>query len=139
MSFDKKWEEVFDLSTDWYDIPSEEMTLEQARAAVRDLRRKLSGTVFNDDVISREEVIKTINYYWMPEDASETILVDMINELPPVQPARPKGHWIELMMHRGMENYKCSVCNQESYVPVCMEEPLYSFCPVCGAKMENGA
>ena len=47
-----------------------------------------------------------------------------------------RGEWIKLDMHKGMEQYKCSVCGAESYVPGCMGEPLYAYCPMCGAKME---
>lgn len=48
-----------------------------------------------------------------------------------------RGEWIKLNMHRGMEQFKCSVCMQECYVPTCMEEPMYSFCPNCGAEMRE--
>ena len=40
-------------------------------------------------------------------------------------------------MHKGMEQYKCSVCNQECFVPTCMGEPLYNYCPNCGAHMTD--
>ena len=49
---------------------------------------------------------------------------------------RKKGKWIKLDMHRGMEQYKCSACKSECYFPECMGEPLYAFCPNCGAEME---
>ena len=32
---------------DWYDVPSDEMTLEQARQAVKDLRKKLAEDLIN--------------------------------------------------------------------------------------------
>lgn len=40
-------------------------------------------------------------------------------------------------MHKGMEQYKCSVCRAECYVPECMGEPMYCYCPNCGADMEK--
>ena len=53
------------------------------------------------------------------------------------QPAEPKrGRWIKLDMHRGMADHKCTACKQECYVPTCMGEPMYAYCPNCGAKME---
>lgn len=55
-------------------------------------------------------------------------------DLPDVQPV-VHGKWIRLDMHRGMEQYKCSICNSECYVPECMGEPMYCFCPNCGAAM----
>ena len=51
---------------------------------------------------------------------------------------RKTGHWIKLDMHSGMANHKCSVCNQPCYVPTCMGEPLYTFCPNCGPRMLKG-
>lgn len=45
------------------------------------------------------------------------------------------GRWIKLDMHRGMEQYKCSACGQSCYVPECMCEPMYAYCPNCGAQI----
>lgn len=57
----------------------------------------------------------------------------------PAADVRPvvKGKWIRLDMHRGMEQYKCSACNSEVYVPECMGEPMFGFCPICGADMRE--
>ena len=61
---------------------------------------------------------------------------DFIMALPPAD-VRPvvHGKWIKLDMHKGMEQYKCSVCRSECYVPECMGEPMYCYCPNCGATM----
>lgn len=37
--------------------------------------------------------------------------------------------WIE------EDKYRCSECNNTTYVDECMEEPQYLFCPYCGKKM----
>lgn len=50
---------------------------------------------------------------------------------------RAKGEWIRLGMHNGEEQFKCSVCKVECYVPECMYEPIYAFCPNCGADMRE--
>lgn len=34
---------------DWHDVPSDEMTLEQARQAVKDLRKKLAEVIQDAD------------------------------------------------------------------------------------------
>ena len=47
------------------------------------------------------------------------------------------GEWEKMDMHRGMEQYKCSECEAECYVPECMGEPMYLFCPNCGADMRE--
>ena len=33
------------------------------------------------------------------------------------------------------DKYRCSECNNTTYVDECMEEPQYLFCPYCGHKM----
>lgn len=62
----------------------------------------------------------------------------LIEDAPTVE-AEPvvHGEWIKLDMHRGMANHKCSVCKQECYVPTCMGEPMYCYCPNCGATMDG--
>ena len=85
------------------------------------------------DLISRQAVIDALED---AEDAFGYLTKDwreVLEQLPPIQPK--KGRWIKLDMHRGMADHKCSVCEQECYVPTCMGEPLYAYCPNCGAKM----
>lgn len=48
-----------------------------------------------------------------------------------------QGEWVRLDAHKGMEQFKCSVCRSECYVPTCMNEPMYDYCPNCGAKMDG--
>ena len=62
---------------------------------------------------------------------------EVVKEQPTIEPMRKKGKWIKLDMHRGMAQYKCSACNSECYVPECMGEPMYMFCPDCGADMRK--
>lgn len=50
--------------------------------------------------------------------------------------AQPKmGKWIKLDAHAHLADHKCSACGQECYVPTCMGDPMYDFCPNCGARM----
>lgn len=54
---------AYEPSDDWYDVPSDEMTLEQARQAVKDLRKKLTEYLEQEpsDTVSRgvfEHVMK---------------------------------------------------------------------------------
>lgn len=70
---------------------------------------------------------------------AQQILGRKIEQYPAADVVEVKhGAWVKLDMHRGMEQYKCSSCNTECYVPECMGEPLYSYCPNCGAKMDGG-
>ena len=58
----------------------------------------------------------------------------------PAADVRPvvRGKWVRLDMHKGMEQFRCSICRSECYVPTCMGEPMYEFCPNCGADMREG-
>lgn len=47
------------------------------------------------------------------------------------------GQWIRLDAHKGIEQFKCSICRSECYVPTCMNEPMYGYCPNCGSKMDG--
>lgn len=47
------------------------------------------------------------------------------------------GHWVRLDAHKGIEQFKCSVCRSECYVPTCMNEPMFDYCPYCGALMDG--
>ena len=53
------------------------------------------------------------------------------------QPERKNGKWIKLDMHAHLADHKCTACGQECYVPTCMGEPMYTYCPNCGADMRE--
>lgn len=105
------------------------------------------------DLISRQaaiDALEMVGYDFSESDLSEPELVevceavgdtrqdmiDRIKRLPSAQSERKPGRWIKLDMHRGMEQYKCSECDTECYVPTCMGDPMYKFCPECGMPME---
>lgn len=64
--------------------------------------------------------------------------VQIVDDFPAAD-VRPvvRGRWIKMDMHKGMEQYKCSTCRSECYVPECMGEPMYAYCPNCGADMRE--
>ena len=82
------------------------------------------------DLISRQAAIDTVMECYDNDELFE-VYEWKLNELPPIQ--QKKGRWIKLDMHRGMADHKCSVCEQECYVPTCMGEPMYAYCPNCGS------
>ena len=84
------------------------------------------------ELISRQAAIDAVMECYDNDELFE-VYEWKLNELPPIQ---QKGRWIKLDMHRGMADHKCSACEQECYVPTCMGEPMYAYCPNCGAKME---
>lgn len=62
-------------------------------------------------------------------------LIRFIEKQPTIEPKR--GRWIKLDMRRGMEQYKCSVCGGATYVPEVMGQPVYNYCPNCGARADR--
>ena len=92
-----------------------------------------------DELISKKAAIDAMaELQWRASSKGELKGISnawkRIKELPPIQPKR--GRWIKLDMHRGLTDHKCTACKQECYVPTCMGEPMYAYCPNCGAKME---
>lgn len=49
------------------------------------------------------------------------------------QPERKKGEW--LPDNHIYERYVCSVCRQSHKVATCMGNPMWNYCPSCGAFM----
>ncbi len=70
------------------------------------------------------------------------VLVDAIEELPPVNPQEPKTahwEWVKYDYHPRLGDWICSECKSVAVVCVRKEEkggiPFYKYCPQCGAKM----
>ena len=47
-----------------------------------------------------------------------------------------RGRWVETRIWGG-RNYKCSVCDFDFTVDLCMGRPMWHYCPNCGAKMDE--
>lgn len=78
---------------DWYDVPSEEMTLEQARQAVKDLRKKLAEYLEQEpgeDCVSRKAILDAITKIDdnINMDIYTNEVREIVKELPPVIPAQ---------------------------------------------------
>ena len=82
-----------------------------------------------------EELKEQLNDADVAADDDRRQIEELQTEVKRLEPKR--GEWIKLDMHKGMEQYKCSVCEAESYVPECMGEPMYAYCPNCGAIMRT--
>lgn len=124
---------------DWYDVPSNEMTLEQARQAVKDLRKKLAEYLEQEpceDCISRQAVhdliAELLSDYLHDEDREKIEELDVkIEDLPPVTPKEKTGKWIEKWDsdHLVILAYECSKCG------MMMNVNTSHYCPNCGARM----
>jgi len=96
----------------------------------------------NDDLISRDAVLKEINC-WIGSGEyryamSERFLIDRIKTLPSVNPQEPKtGHWIERNDDH-YDWYECSECGYGAEGEITMEGGVrFNYCPNCGADMRG--
>lgn len=131
---------------DWCNVLSDKMTLEQARQAVKDLRKKLAECLWQepcDDCISRQEVLDYLDK--MPSELTSDgrrmvrrrMLEEYISDtLPPVTPQQKIGHWINAypdIEPNSMFMYGiCSVCGFEQSI-----SDKLNYCPNCGVKMQE--
>ena len=130
---------------DWYDVPSDEMTLEQARQAVKDLRKKLAEHLEQEpceDCISRAEVMENYNGVETPVGYRKVVDMEVIKNMQSVYPKAKTGHWVEYTrvlipepINKWEQAWYCSECgygNQDSDESAWLE---WNYCPNCGAKM----
>ena len=69
--------------------------------------------------------------------ATHQELVLALEEMPTADVAEVKrGRWVETRIWGG-RNYKCSVCDFDFTVDLCMGRPMWHYCPNCGAKMDE--
>lgn len=70
-------------------------------------------------------------------DCESRLEMDAAAAIEALQAQLPKrGEWKPFDLTYGRSIYSCSVCEQATEVPMCMEKPMYAYCPNCGAKME---
>lgn len=73
--------DIPDEKNDWYDVPSDEMTLEQARQAVKDLRKKLAEYLEQEPILDkiRTEIEEYRNSLPWESDSISLVKWDAIN------------------------------------------------------------
>lgn len=133
---------------DWHDVPSDEMNLEQAKQAVRDLRKFIVDNHISpklqycEDAISRQAVEKITCEEPSYTDALNALteVREKVRALPPVIPQPKTGYWItkiksDLRGDMWPTNPKCSECGGEPYYNHTIYN--YKFCPYCGVKMQE--
>ncbi len=114
---------------------------------------EVSSTVSSTDCISRQAVIDIIHRFFTEEvdkiptkktEDGEVLIMckaqplfemnkaicKRIKALPSV-PTERTGHWEWLTE----DKYRCSICNSETRVDECLNEPMYEFCPYCGKRL----
>lgn len=115
---------------DWHDIPSGEMTLEQARQAVRELRKYVMDNHIlskSENTVSRQAVLD-IDFHKLIHTTTKPaeIIRQKIKDLPPVTPQPKTGYWIDTG-----SGQMCSRCGEIQYG----YDSFRRFCASCGAKM----
>lgn len=97
------------------------------------------------DTIYREDAIKAFDTEpFIVGDAEAAIntysymcdVIRRIKNLPPAEPERKRGHWIEADDSDNRISGRCSVCGWESHL---YEDDVVGmdFCPNCGADMKG--
>ena len=61
----------------------------------------------------------------------------ILKGLPSAQPEQKRGKWIGRRSIAAPNRYECSVCKRMTIVDECMGEPIYCYCPWCGAKTKG--
>ena len=126
-----------------------------------ELIQEFPTTDTDSDTISRAKAIDALNNIEIPRNASwyqyYQQALTAVDKLPPAQPERIKGHWIEsnglnILMKKFIEKGetwrvcdKCGAGFMIGYQYECdklYHETFHNFCPNCGADMrekgENG-
>ena len=90
------------------------------------------------DAVSREEALKEMQKYY--DDCAKTseytrlgfeTAMNVIKDLQPVTPERPKGEWIGHFNETFETHWNtCSLCGQETTI-------AWNFCPNCGTDMRE--
>lgn len=82
-----------------------------------------------DDAISRKDAVFALNDAQVEYDENYKGLgkaKEIIDNLPPIQPIRPKGKWMNVLE----DIYHCNLCKKSH----CFKT---NFCPNCGADMRG--
>lgn len=98
-----------------------------------------------EDCISREDALMALTGEWAePTDEIIHRFVKRIKNLPSVTPAEKTGRW-EWLQYDGnpnIGNWHCSECGSIFIEGTIKKEkdsiPFYKYCPLCGAKLEEG-
>ena len=87
-----------------------------------------------DKALSSFDISMRDEFAVKAERASLVAFREILEYLPPAQPERIKGRWIE--HDDGLTACECSVCHEKYNL---YEEDVFgrNFCPMCGAKMEG--
>ena len=94
------------------------------------------------DTINRQAAIDVLDAYQVKiENGEENPYAWArlrMSELPPAQPERIKGHWIDAVIPNDNGGLPVQVCDQcNTFFPLAYTGGGHSFCPNCGADMRG--
>lgn len=88
-----------------------------------------------NDLISRQAAINAVMDEFKRVPTTAIRAKTRLESLPAAQPQRMRGRWIK----SDTDGFVCSVCrNGYKMQPTIMGEPMFEFCPCCGAYMRGG-
>lgn len=94
------------------------------QAAIEHLKKRLYETALNND---------TEHPYY--EEMADNRVSVWLEEVPTIDPVK-HGKWKETG-DKGGRNYACDCCRFTFIMDTCMGEPMWNYCPNCGARMES--
>ena len=100
--------------------------------------RLIDADLLKDSLRNLKARGTNINYVKGLQNAIDDYFPQIIDDAPTVE-TEPVKHarWIKCCNLMG-EYFKCSECGYKAEVPTCMGEPIFIYCPNCGAEMDGG-
>lgn len=87
-----------------------------------------------DDLISRQAAIDAVKHAW----AKGLEPSQYIEALPPAEPQRMRGKWIDAEIHGDNSILPVQVCDQcNTFFPLAYTGGGHNYCPNCGADMRE--
>ena len=90
------------------------------------------------DCISRQDAVEDAREAFKRNPTMAIRVMDLIKSMPPTQPIEPKrknGRWLPDNNNYITPHFVCSACGMSQKVETVMYEPIWAFCPRCGARM----
>ena len=91
-----------------------------------------------EDAISRQDAIEALEHINIPTQAQREYAIEILENIPPVEPDWPKGEWVEYIDDMNGARYgRCTSCNKSTLNAVSYDldgqRYIMDFCPNCGA------
>lgn len=102
--------------------------------------RAIDADALCEDLLKRWSVAET-----RKEELIKAVMADVVTPIiacqPTIEPERKKGKWLLDNKSVYEKRFACSECHESEVVPTIgftKYEPIWDFCPNCGAEMTEG-